>query len=60
MGCVVKVKEKYFKTNYRFVYIVLNVNTMIDFKLNLQFTFRNNKNCFSIIVNFHVLNSTLI
>ena len=51
--CVVKLKEKYFKTKYRPAGILLNVNAMIQFTFKFQLRFRNNKNCSSIIMNFH-------
>jgi len=50
---MVKVKEKYLKTKYRPVCMLLNVNTTIYLKLKLKFKFRNNKNDASITVNFH-------
>ena len=59
MRYVVKMKEDYFKRKYRPVGILLNVNTVIYFKFKLHFKFKNNKNYFPIIVNFHMLNNTL-
>ena len=44
MRCVVKVKEKYFKTNYSLVGILFHVNAMIYFKFKVQLKFRNNEN----------------
>jgi len=47
------VKEKYLKTEYRPAGILLNVDVMIYLKFKLQLKCGNNKNYFSIIVNFH-------
>jgi len=49
---MVVVKEKYFKTKYRPVGVLLNVSVMIYIRLQLQLKFRS-KNYSSIIVNFH-------
>jgi hypothetical protein len=51
--CMVKEKEKYFKAKYRPADILLNINAMRYFKLELQLKFRDNKNYFSITVKFH-------
>jgi hypothetical protein len=50
--CMVKSKEKYFKTKYRLAGILLSVKAMICFKFKLHLKFRNNKIYSSIIVNF--------
>ena len=39
--CMLKVKEKYFKTKYRPAGILRNVNSAMYFKFKLQFKFRN-------------------
>jgi len=41
---MVRVKEKYFKTKYRPVGIVLKYLCVIYFKIKLQLIFRKNKN----------------
>jgi hypothetical protein len=51
--CMVKVKEKYFKTKYRPVGVLLKCLHYDYFKLGLQLKFRENKCYSSIIVNFH-------
>ena len=51
--CVVRVKEKYFKTKYRTAGLLHNVNSMTHFKFKLQLQFRINKNYSSLIVNFY-------
>jgi len=48
-----EVKETFFKTKYRPVDILHDVNATIYFKFKLQFKFRNNKNYSYIILNFH-------
>ena len=55
--CMLKVKEKYIKTKYRPVSILLNVNIMIYLKFKLQLKYRN-KTYSSIIVNFHTTQYT--
>jgi len=49
---MVVVKEKYFKTKYRPVGVLLNVNVKIHLRLQLKLKFRS-ENYSSIIVNFH-------
>jgi len=48
---MLKVKVKYVKTKYRPAGILLNVNTMIYFRLKLKLRFRSNKNYSSVAVN---------
>jgi len=49
--CVLKVKEKYFKTKYRQAGMLLTVNTIICLKLRLHLKFTN-KSYTSVIANF--------
>jgi len=49
---MVVVKEKYFRTKYRPVDVLLNVSVMIYLRLQLKLKFKS-KNYSSIIVNFH-------
>jgi len=51
--CTVNWRKKYFKTKYRPVSILLNVNAMICLKFKLQLQIRNNKNYLFIILKFH-------
>jgi hypothetical protein len=50
--CVVKPKDKYFKTKYRPAGILLTVNAVIFYRFKLKLKFRN-KNHFSVIVIVH-------
>ena len=47
---MVQWKEKYYKTKYRPVSLLLNINIMTYFKFKLQLKFIN---YFSVIINFH-------
>jgi hypothetical protein len=49
---MVKVKEKYFKTQYRPADILLNVKAMVYFKLKLLLKSINSKNYAPIIAHF--------
>jgi hypothetical protein len=51
---MVKVLEKYFKTQYRPADILLTPNARITLKLDLQLKFRNDKNYAYIIVNLRL------
>lgn len=50
--CVVKLKKKCFKTNYRPTGVLLNVNALVCSNLKLYLKSRNNKCYFPVIVNF--------
>jgi hypothetical protein len=50
---MVKVKEKYFKAQYRPACMLLNVGIMVSVQIKLHLTFRNNKNYLPIIGNFY-------
>jgi hypothetical protein len=52
VGCMVKVKERYFKIKYRPAGILFNVNGMIYCKFKLQLKFINKKYS-PLIANFH-------
>jgi hypothetical protein len=51
---MVKVKEKYFKAEYRPAGLPLITNALISLKLKLQLKLKNNKNYSFIIVNLHI------